>query len=313
VCRHSGIGLPHTAGAALDVGRGMRGERALLLAGRDGLCGRHRRDYRHHDRDAGPCGATFSAQASRPCARASSRTIARPRPEPPPLRDGSARKKRSNTFSDVAGGKPGPSSVTLIEIPGGLPGGSDAEARSQTWPPFGSTESAFRQVLKDSFGGKPIAGELQSRFTGSRAGDLNGHAWPAERLSNLAAASTRSCVASRPSGLKVRSFDASRQSPRSAVGCASSAWSRGGGARSAEAVPSASPPQTRRCWSAASKGRGAGLPASASPRPGRCSACAHRMKRSVRTFTSVAFDRQGLSVVLVGRSGRLGQAPHRTG
>jgi membrane associated rhomboid family serine protease len=38
-----------------------------------------------------PCGATFSATASPPCARASSRTIARPSPVPVPLRLGSPR------------------------------------------------------------------------------------------------------------------------------------------------------------------------------------------------------------------------------
>ena len=59
------------------------------------------------------------------------------------MRDGSARKKRSNTLSVVPGGKPGPSSVTLSEMPGCRPGIWSAAALSQTWPPLGSTDSAF--------------------------------------------------------------------------------------------------------------------------------------------------------------------------
>lgn len=55
-----------------------------------------------------------STPASPPCARAMAATIESPRPVPPLVRalDGSARKKRSKTFSRWASDSPGPVSVT---------------------------------------------------------------------------------------------------------------------------------------------------------------------------------------------------------
>src|SRR6185369_6906411 len=82
-----------------------------------------------------PCGATFSAWASPPCACARSRTIASPRPEPGPDRDGSARKNRSKTRSVVPGGNPGPSSVTRNAIVARPAGSPAARASSHTCPP----------------------------------------------------------------------------------------------------------------------------------------------------------------------------------